>query len=247
MSVTYIAVGGDQRMWIIFILIAWFIAEILFWITHRKPLTDEEIRKLSKKRARIYARKKYQFPQVAISVNKEFKSALKPSGKLYSIDESLQTFPSLVAALLKGKKHEWMVLAIEKEGRVNYLWANKGDDNQSVGLSCDLSDIVDLCQENQMYSVLRFHNHPNSNPKYQTGLLASKQDRIRAKYCSDIVNKNGMNWFDFVCERGNFIIFSRNISQDFCPQCANTEEIRKTNGISEKQNYRLQRELRWIR
>ena len=68
-------------MWIIFILIAWFIAEILFWITHRKPLTDEEIRKLSKKRARIYARKKYQFPQVAISVNKEFKSALKPSGK----------------------------------------------------------------------------------------------------------------------------------------------------------------------
>jgi len=51
-------------------------------------------------------------------VNKEFKSALNKSGQFYNCDETLSNFPGIAAALLKGKKHEWVIFAFAKNKKV---------------------------------------------------------------------------------------------------------------------------------
>ena len=63
--------------------------------------------------------------------------------------------------------------------------------------------------------MLRFHNHPNSDPQHYTTLLASEQDRISARSCSDIVCRAGFNWLDFVCAQGDFTMFFSKISEGF--------------------------------
>ena len=197
--------------------IIWIAIEIWFYKTHKRPLNEDEIDLLSKKRTKKYVRKNYVFKNIKISVDKIFKSSMKASGKMYPINETVIKFPSLVSVLLKGKKHEWVVLGIEREGIVKYIWLNKGHDNQSVSLSCNLDEIIDFCKKNKFYSILRFHNHPNSNPQKQNCLLASKQDKISAKYMAEQITQSGVNYFDFVCERGNWILFFRKISLFFCP------------------------------
>lgn len=222
-------------------LMIWGIIELLFYITHRRPLSEIEIKKLSLKRTKKYIRRNYHFEKYNIAVDKRFKSSMNKLGKLYSIRESLHAFLSLAAALLKSKKHEWVLLAIEKENIVTYLWMNKGDDNKSVAFSCSLNEIISLCKLENAYSIMRFHNHPNGS------LSASNQDYTSAKTCSERVNSCGLNWLDFICVAGNFVLYSKDISNTFCPSVASIEVISKENGISPKIDYKLQRELGFFR
>lgn len=229
-------------MIILFGLLVWLIIEIVFFILHRNPLNEEEILKLSQKRTRKYIKKNYTFNNVPVAVNKQFKSSLKPNGCWYNVNERLATFPSYVAALLKGKKHEWVVLAIEKEGIVYGFYANKGYDNSSVSFNCDLDYIMEKCKEYGCSTIIRFHNHPNENPNHQTCLLASEQDKSSALWCCSQVN-HSYNWMDFVCERGNFIKFFEKYSPAFTPKIASSEYIQTENNLSQFKNYKLHREL----
>lgn len=213
-----------------------------FFILHRNPLNEQEILKLSKKRVRKYIKKNYTFNNIPVAINKQFKSSLKPNGCWYNVNESLSSFPSYVAALLKGKKHEWVVLAIEKDGIVYGFYANKGYDNSSVSFNCDLDYIMEKCKEYGCSTIMRFHNHPNENPNRQTCLLASEQDKSSALWCCGQVN-HSYNWLDFVCERGNFIKFFEQYSPSFVPKNASSEHIQTENNISQIKNYKLHREL----
>lgn len=229
-------------MIILFGLLIWLIIEFVFFVLHRNPLSDDEILKLSQKRTHKYIKKNYTFNNVPVAVNKEFKSSLKPNGCWYNANESLASFPSYIAALLKGKKHEWVVLAIEKDGIVYGFYANKGYDNSSVSFNCDLDYIMRKCEEYGCSTIMRFHNHPNENPSRQTCLLASEQDKSSALWCSGQVN-HSYNWLDFVCERGNFIKFFEQYSPVFIPKVARSEYIQTENNISKFKNYKLHREL----
>ena len=217
-------------------LAVWLIIEIIFFATHTRPLNEKEILKLSQKRTRKYIKRNYSFQNVNITVNKQFKSSLNPKGRWYNTQEKLSSFPSYIAALLKGKKHEWVVLAIEKDGTVYGFYANKGYDNSSVSFNCDLEYIMDKCKQHQCSTIMRFHNHPNENPHYQTCLLASEQDKSSAIWCSTQVT-HSYNWLDFVCERGNFIKFYEKYSPSYTPQKAALEYIAKNNNLSKFQNY----------
>jgi len=223
-------------------LLIWMITEILYFVFHRTPLSEEEILKLSQKRTRKYIKKNYSFNNVPVTINKQFKSSLKPNGKWYNAEEKLYSFPSYIAGLLKGKKHEWVVIAIENEGIVYGFYANKGYNNASVSFNCDLDYIMEKCKECNCSTIMRFHNHPNDNPNYQTCLLASEQDKLSATWCAGQVI-DSYNWLDFVCERGNFIKFYEQYSKKFVPQQARTENIESENGISKFKNYKLHREL----
>ncbi len=223
-------------------MLIWIIIEVVFFILHRNPLNDEEILKLSQKRTRKYIKKKYTFNNVPVSIDKHFKSSLKPNGCWYNTNENLASFPSYIAALLKGKKHEWVVLAIEKDGVVYGFYANKGYDNSSVSFNCDLDFIMEKCKEYGCSTIMRFHNHPNENPNRQTCLLASEQDKSSALWCYGQVN-HSYNWLDFVCERGNFIKFFEQYSPAFTPKVARSEYIQAENNISPLKNYKLHREL----
>lgn len=229
-------------MIILFGLLIWLIVEVVFFILHRNPLNEEEILKLSQRRTHKYIKKNYTFNNVPVAVNKEFKSSLKPNGCWYNANESLASFPSYIAALLKGKKHEWVVLAIEKDGLVYGFYANKGHDNSSVSFNCDLEYIMEKCKEYGCSTIMRFHNHPNENPSRQTCLLASEQDKSSALWCSGQVG-HLYNWLDFVCERGSFIKFFEQYSPAFIPKIASHEHIRTENNTSRFKNYKLHREL----
>lgn len=232
----------EKNMLLLICLSIWLIIEFIFFISHRNPLNDIDISNLSQKRTRKYIKKNYSFNNVPVTVNKQLKSSLKPNGKWYNTEEKLYYFPSYVAALLKGKKHEWVVLAIEKEGIVRGFYANKGFNNSSVSFNCDLEYIMEKCKENNCSTIMRFHNHPNENPNYQTCLLASEQDKRSAKWCTEQVI-HSYNWLDFVCERGNFIKFYEQYSQNFTPQEAKREYIKAENGLTKFKNYKLHREL----
>ena len=215
---------------------------IVFYFTHRKPLSYEQVEKLSRRRAKNYATKNYTFSKTPMTANLEFKSRLDTTGRWYSINEPLNTFPSLVADLLKGKHHEWVVIALEKNGIVYKMWTNKGLDNQSVSFNCDLNDIIHQCILNKGYSVLRFHNHPNPNPNQYTTLLASETDLISARSCSEIVCKSGFNWFDFVCAQGNYLLFYSRMSDSFQIKGSTVSDLVDICGITPSMDFNLQKE-----
>lgn len=124
------------------------------------------------------------------------------------------------------------------------MWANKGEDNQSVSFNCDINDIIQKCHQVGGYTVLRFHNHPNSDPKHYTTLLASEQDKISAKSCAEYVCKEGINWYDFVCARGEFIQFYEQMSDEFEVQGSSTSDIIDKIGICPEMDYEFQKQYR---
>lgn len=232
---------------LLIVLIGYVVIEIVFYFTHLSPLSEIEIQQLSKKRRFIYIKSKYRFKKVESMPNKNFKSSLKPGGRFYNVDLFLYEFPSFASNLLKGKKHEWVVFSYVKNDKVICFYSNKGDDNLSVSPTISPERIIDFGIENKCESIIRFHNHPNGLSSKYSYLGASEQDLVSAKYFSAIANNDGMNWLDFVCERGNFLLFYESYSREFTPENAKFEHIRMQNCLSEFSNYKLHRELGILR
>ena len=139
------------------------------------------------------------------------------------------------------------MLAFVKNTEVKCFYANKGFDNTSVSFNCDIYEVIEMCKKQGYQTIMRFHNHPNSNPTQYTHFLASEQDIKSAHYLSSIVLENGLNWLDFVCERGNFLEFHKTFSANFFPENSQRDRIEDENGISKFGNYKLHRELRCFR
>jgi len=225
------------------LVIGWIGIEIIFYIKHKRPLTEAEIQSLANKRKHKYVKQKYNFQLRLVSVNQVFKSSLNPKGQLYHINENLENFPSLVGALLKGKKHEWTLKAVVKEERIICFYTNKGHDNQSVYCFLSIDELITMCKKEGGCTILAFHNHPNSNPNLYNCLLASKQDLISANYYGNEFSNAGINYLAFVCERGRFLRYYMKISPSYYPQNARIGNIAKENGLSNNRNYHLHREL----
>lgn len=230
-------------MVVLIILGLWAAVELGFYITHRRPLSREEIRLLSQKRKRLYISRTYNHFASECEVSKSFKSSMDPSGKMYAVNLPLNKFPAYVAALLKGKKHEWILIAMEGQQTVKFFWVNKGYNNSSVSYNCDIDDVILFCKEQNCNTLMCFHNHPNSNPRRYNCLVASKQDIYSAFCISNKVIPQGLNWIEFVCERGNFLKYFERYSDKFLPDCANIEAIESENNISPRNNYILHREI----
>ena len=175
--------------YILIVIIIWILYSYLFYLTHRRPLSVQEIDRLSCKRKNKYISSQYTFREKTAIIDEDFKSSMKDSGKLYKTEHRLSAFPAYAANLLKDKKHEWIIIAIEGDSIIKCMWMNKGKDRMSADLTCDLDMIINLCKENECHTIMRFHNHPNRNPKRQTCFFASEQDKISAKYLSNIAIK----------------------------------------------------------
>lgn len=221
----------------IFILLG--IIVFLFIITHLRPLNEREIQKLSDKRRNREINRYFTFNKSEYNVNKEFKKKMKPTGKYYHISTDLLEFPSIAAGLLKYKKHEWIIIAFEKDKKIDLVWLNKGEDNSSV--TCELSSetIAKIGKDNNYSSILTFHNHPNSDPNYYDCSNASQQDMRTGQYRSQILNKNGLNLISFVCERGRHFQYYFSTSMSFLPINGFISTIMQKNGQSRLQNLLL--------
>lgn len=227
----------------LFCIVVFFLFKIAYFFTHRRPLEFKEMQKLSAIRRMQYIKNTYNFNYYNVPVNIVFKSSMKPGGAWYDVREDLYSFPSLVATLLKGKKHEWVIFAIEQRGIVYGFYANKGENNFEVTPNCSVEFLVSKCEEYGCETILCFHNHPNSNPHYTDCLVPSKQDFRSANYFAECLNLK-YNFIDFVCERGRFIKFFESYSANFVPDVARIENIQKENNISKWNNYKLHREIR---
>jgi hypothetical protein len=115
-----------------FFLIVAAITVLLLILTHLRPLKENEMEKLSSKRRGKAIHQYFTFDHQEYNVDKIFKKKMNPNGKFYRIDEKLYHFPSTAAGLLKYKKHEWIIIAFEKNKNISICWLNKGFDRSRV-------------------------------------------------------------------------------------------------------------------
>lgn len=166
------------------------------------------------------------------SVNAEFKKSLNPRGVFYRVDVPLYSAASTVAGLLKYKKHEWIVIAFEKDKQVGHIWVNKGHNNSSASIYLSLNDALDTATRNGYSSILMFHNHPNSNPSKYNCTQASKTDLVTASHWASTLNPRGVSLAKYVCERGLHYRYCLSPSESFLPLTDFVEAINRSNGYS---------------
>ncbi len=208
----------------------------IFVFTHLRPFEIGEIEQLAHKRRAKRIHVYFSFNKTGFIANPDFKKAMKPDGHFCRVNESLFDGPSLCAAILKYKKHEWIVVAFERHRRIDLLWINKGIDRTQVALYLSVERIGQLAREEDCASILIFHNHPNTNPNLLSCRNPSQQDFKSAKEFAETLSHQGLNLIEFVCERGRYYEYFRSIPDSFLPLCNFISEVRDVNGITRLQN-----------
>jgi len=164
-----------------------FSYSLYFW-TNSEILSDDEIKELSNSQRFWDLQNYFSFTKGQFIVDKKFKSGLNTKGQFYFCNEPLNNFPAIASALLKGKKHEWVIFAFVKNKNVFSFYINKGDDNQSVTPNISPEFIRKFAKDNNSEIILEFHNHPNAI------LGASKQDIISANYFGTLFAEYEINY-----------------------------------------------------
>lgn len=208
-------------------------------LTHLRPLDQSEVQQLGVARRNKEIRQYLSFADVECSVDMDFKKRMNPNGSFYELDESLSLFPPAAAALLKYKKHEWVIIAFEKGKKVESMWLNKGPDRSSVSIYLPVEDIADISTRNDYTTVLIFHNHPNSNPSQLDCTQASETDLRTANKFAHVLNAKGVNLVKFVCERGSHYEYFFSPAESFVPLLEVTRTIEASNGRSGMSNFSL--------
>jgi hypothetical protein len=97
------------------LLIGLVLLAVIFVCTHLRPLSADEVADLGAQRRSKSVRQYFCFSTTQSVPNPEFKKRMQPRGEFCYVDLPLSGFPSVVAAILKYKKHEWVVIGFEKE------------------------------------------------------------------------------------------------------------------------------------
>jgi hypothetical protein len=226
----------------IYTIIALIIFGLLSWLIHFlqniSPLTDSEMNELAAGRRFNDLVTHYGFQDFIIDADKDFKKGLNTSGKFYRINEQLNSFPSLAASLLKGKKHEWRIIGFASKTEVLGLWANKGDNNNSVSLNISVNEIIKFAKEYGADTLLDFHNHTNAV------FQASETDINSAIHLGTTFLDSRLNYFAFVVARGKFKQYAWWLLDSFLPINKYLVVIKQNNGKGIFINYDLNMELR---
>jgi len=215
------------------------LVSLIFVVTHLRPLTKEETKSLGSKRRKRQIRVYFSFESREFTANKEFKKRMNPNGTFYRMSESVSRFPAVAAALLKYKKHEWIIVAFEKDNKVELIWLNKGFDRSSVSSYLSMENTTKTAEQENQKSVLIFHNHPNINPNYYDCKKPSEKDITSANELAQVLNPKGINLLEFVCERGRHYEYFLSPADTFLPLLEFIEVIDKVNGQSKYKNLSL--------
>lgn len=212
---------------------------VLFVATHLRPLNEDEVKQLGRKLRSLQIKFYFTFSRGEYEVDAGFKKRMNPNGRFYRLEENLSEFPALSAALLKYKKHEWIVVAFEKEQKVSLVWLNKGLDRSGVSLHMSVNEITTTAQSEGFTSILMFHNHPNSDPNHLDCTKPSERDMQSALEYAEQFNGQGLNLIEFVCERGRHYQYFSSLSDDFIPLTGIIESVQSKNGQSRFKNLLL--------
>ncbi|MGO8703737.1 MAG: hypothetical protein ACLQVA_07950 [Candidatus Brocadiia bacterium] len=211
----------------------------LFFLLHLRPLREDEVLALAGRRRTKTINSYYAFDKREYVVNAEFKKRMPAEGGFTITSEPLGEFPAVAAGLLKYKKHEWIILAFERNQSVELAWINKGPDCSQVHCGISMLIIRTASVNDSCSSVLVFHNHPNPDPSTYSLKHASDQDMLSAGELSSQLKALGVNLLEFVCERGIHYEYWRSVCDSFLPIGSFTEEIVHINGRSRGQNFSL--------
>jgi hypothetical protein len=198
---------------------------VLTWIAfHLGELDEVDQRKLAEKRRWKVARAEYSFVQALDGVGKV---TLPAKGGMVSMDLQVSWFPAWVAAQLKGKKHEWVVIGFAKQGKVEKAWANKGPNNSEVSIHLSFETIGSMLETDNVEALIILHNHPNPDPGRLRTDQASEQDLISARKMYERFGSRHL--VEFVCERGNHHEYWRSIGEKVLPLAPFLEKVREEN------------------
>jgi len=212
---------------------------LVFAFTHLDRLSESEVIQLASKRRKKQVRQYFTFDAGQTTVSTEFKAQMAPRGTFYPISCSLHDFPSVAAALLKYKKHEWIILAFERAKEIGMVWVNKGPDRTRVMLELPVYQVIEKAIQGRYTSILAFHNHPNIDPRHYNCLLASPTDLETARQWALALNESGLTHLAMVCERGRFSEYWLSPADCFLNGSGFVAAISQGNGRSRLANLRL--------
>ena len=212
---------------------------LIYVVTHLGPLTEDEVEHLAGKRRAQQVASYFSFHSGEISVERQFKKRMKPTGEFYDIDQDLSRFPSTAAALLKYKKHEWAIVAFEKNRHVNLIWVNKGPDASTVTAALSAPRTAEVARQRGYSAVFFFHNHPNPSPSHYDCTSPSQQDLRSATLRAEVLNAQGVSMLAFVCERGRHYRYFLSAADSFLPLSDFARDINEVNGSSRLWNLSL--------
>lgn len=223
-------------MFKVFFLLIIFIALLFLSIYLTRPLSQGQIQSLAKKRRANKIKAYFNFTSLQFAMDTILKKAMQADGSFINVNFPVKDFPSIAAAMLKYKKHEWVIIAFEKNQLINLVWANKGHDRSSVDLFLTPDQIIKTASKHNSSSILIFHNHPNSNPKYYDCSKPSIEDIRSAEAYAFALSSNELNLIEFVCERGNHHQYFKVVSDQFFPVQNFTRTLNKSNNKSKLSN-----------
>lgn len=213
------------------------IAEMGQWVGQLKPDNQQ----LEAQIARLQQIDAYfTFSYSVFKPDLDFKRQMAPDGQLYNVREDLSTFPYLVASWLKRKKHEWIVVGMEKNHEVTLVWVNKGEDRTKAQIMGPgsafifvmtgivpqppaLERLAKTALAEGCTSLLLFHNHPNPDPSRYTCTQPSQVDLEGSALRAKLLNDLGLNLLEFVTERGRPYLYRFYIAEAFLRSCASAQ------------------------
>lgn len=218
---------------------AWWICILLLFAVYwlGRPLQLGQVETLAARRRLRNLDLHYRWDREELAVRREFKASMSKNGAFHSIEEPMLRAPVLGAALLKGKKHEWIVFLFLARDQAKLLYFNKGPDKESVWPFVNSRTLLEWVRRLHAHTVLRLHNHPHGTcwPRQQD--LRSGQEYV------DFFLKAGIAFFDFVCVAGRFREYLAAVPEGRFPQSQFLHEIERANGSGWWKNCRLRLEL----
>jgi hypothetical protein len=215
----------------ILILVTAFL--LSFLIVHTRPLSEDEVQELASKRRNRAINNYFRWSRHFTTVNGDFKSRMRGSGAVHFVEERIEILPSMVAALLKGKKHEWILFAFVRGQSSVSIYFNKGPDRTAVSSRLSGQEFDRLIREARADTVLCFHNHPNAV------LLPSEADLKSARLLASKLKGENLNLFEFVCGRGMFHEYHRSVADSFLPVAGFRQKLAQENGQARLLNLAL--------
>lgn len=209
----------------------------------RHPLSDDEVRRLARKRRRNRALSIFGFTAAPQRVASAEKKAMRSRGEFVDCDLHWREMPSRVAALLKFKKHEWVAIAFVRSLRVRLLWWNKGPDGTQVWPFLPDEEVKRILRRHNCDAVATLHNHPNPNPSRYRLNAPSQNDLLWADHWRQMLAQEDVSVLKFVCERGVPYLYFASFADSALSLAPIIGEITAENDLGAFRNYGLRVEL----
>ena len=234
--------GVGYFLFLGFIAVAVMVAKALNFLANSHPLTTSEVLNLAEKRRRKKAIQKFRYSSLEQPAHVSEKKAMKAGGEFVNADLAFSDAPARIAGMLKAKKHERIVVAFIRSYHVPLLWWNKGPDGRHVYLLLSNEELLSCAKEIGAQAIAILHNHPNPYGSRATS-EPSPNDVDSALKIVKYLSQHDISLLEFVCDRGIPYLYFTGFSEAEEPLDPILSSVRKSNGFSRAQNYRMRKEL----